>query len=566
MKQGRIKANLTLDAGPKTLYTSGIEMFSSWLAKKSKNMRQWNIASNPSNLMTRRHFLRAAAPAALGGLALPSLLSAASPQSARPNIVFVMADDLGYGDVQAFNPQSNIATPHLDSVAQQGMMFTDAHSGSAVCTPTRYGVLTGRYCWRSRLKSGVLNGYSSHLVDAQRDTVASLMQRQGYHTACIGKWHLGMDFPRAKAPARVDYHGVIQHGPNTNGFDHFYGISASLDFPPYVYMENDRFTEQATQQYKATPFPGYSRSGEQGPSFKHIEALDHLTGKATAYLTARSKEKTPFFLYFPLTSPHKPVLPAPRFRGKSSVDQYGDFVMHTDWVIGEIQKTLTATGLSDNTLLIVTSDNGSYMYRLDAPECPDRLTSKTNKPVDDRDHVTHPEIQGFHSKHHTANGPLRGTKADIWEGGHRVPFMAQWPGRIKPGTRCDQTICHIDLMATVADILGVPLPNNAGPDSVSFAPLFGNRRDTWRRPPVIHHSANGTFALRAGRWKLIAGSGSGGRGTPRSKPWSKPYQLYDMQADPGETHDLASQHPDRVTQLTQTLTRLREADHSRPDM
>ena len=227
------------------------------------NTRQRNIASNPSTLMSRRHFLRAFS-AAVGGLTLPSLLCAAKPYVKKPNIVFVLADDLGYGDVHAFNHRSRIATPHLDSVAQQGMMFTDAHSGSAVCTPTRYGVLTGRYCWRSRLKSGVLNGYSSHLIDPQRDTVAGILKHQGYHTACIGKWHLGMDFPKGKAPARVDYNGVIEHSPNVNGFDHFYGISASLDFPPYVYMENDRFTEQATQQFKATPFPASSAERPTG--------------------------------------------------------------------------------------------------------------------------------------------------------------------------------------------------------------------------------------------------------------------------------------------------------------
>lgn len=527
------------------------------------NTRQWNTASSPPNLMSRRRFLKTTA-AAVGGVALPSLLSAQRANPAKPNIVFIMADDLGYGDVQAFNPKSNIDTPNLNRVAQQGMMFTDAHSGSAVCTPTRYGVLTGRYAWRSRLKSGVLNGYSPHLIDPERDTVASLLKQQGYHTACIGKWHLGMDFPKGKAPAKVDYNGVIKHGPNANGFDHFYGISASLDFPPYVYMEDNRFTEQATQQFKATPFPGYSRSGDLGPTFKHIEALDHLTGKATEYLTARSKDEQPFFLYFPLTSPHKPVLPAPRFKGKSSLGHYGDFVMHTDWVIGEVQRTLADTGLSDNTLLIVTSDNGSYMYRLDAPECPSDLTSKSSKPEDDTDHVTRPEIQGFQSKHHTSNGPLRGTKADIWEGGHRIPFMAQWPGKIKPGSRCSQPICLVDLMATVTDMLGLSLPNDAGEDSFSLVPLFQGREDTWQRSSVVHHSANGTFALRKDKWKLIAGSGSGGRGTPRSKPWSTPYQLYDMQDDPGETQNLAAQHPDEVTRLTQILNKTIQSGRSRP--
>ena len=512
--------------------------------------------------MNRRQFLKATT-VAMGGLALPPLTHADQGRAHTPNIVFVLADDLGYGDVRPLNPRSRIPTPHLDRMAEQGMVFTDAHSGSAVCTPTRYGVLTGRYCWRSRLKRGVLNGYSSHLIDPNRQTVAALLKQQGYHTACIGKWHLGMDFPKGQDKARVDYSARIDNGPNVNGFDYFYGIPASLDFPPYVYVENDRFTEPATAQFKKKDFPAYSRAGEQAPSFKHIEALDHLTTRATKYLTARSKEESPFFLYFPLTSPHKPVLPAPRFRGKSDLGHYGDFVMHTDWVVGEIQKTLTATGLSDNTLLIVTSDNGSYMYRLDAPECPANLTSKSTKPEDGSDHVSDPTIQGYLSRHHRANGHLRGTKADVWEGGHRVPFLAQWPGRIKPASRCRRTICLVDLMATAADILNVPLPDHAGEDSFSLVPLFLDQAHAWDRPHVVHHSANGTFALRQGKWKLILGQGSGGRGTPRSQPRTTPFQLYDMHKDPEEQNNLASQYPDEVTRLTQIMDKTMRSGRSR---
>jgi len=496
---------------------------------------------------------------------LPQSLWAQVTGSNKPNIVFVLADDLGYGDIHAFNSESRIPTPNLDSLVQQGMKFTDAHSGSAVCTPTRYGILTGQYCWRSRLKSGVLNGYSSHLIDPKRQTVAGLLKQQGYHTACIGKWHLGMDYAKGKGKAKVDYSVPIENGPNVNGFDYFYGIAASLDFPPYVYIENSGFTEPATEQFKHAEFPAYSRAGEQASSFKHIEALDHLTAKATEYLTERSKENTPFFLYFPLTSPHKPVLPAPRFRGKSGLGHYGDFVMHTDWVVGEIQKTLASTGLSDNTLVIATSDNGSYMYRLDAPECPDNLTSKGKKPKDGHDHVSDPTIQGFQTAHHRANGPWRGTKADIWESGHRIPFIAKWPSNIPPGSQCHDTICLNDFMATVADILKVPLPNNSAEDSFSLKPLFLSQTKNWPRPPVIHHSGNGTFALRQGKWKLIAGQGSGGRGLPRSKAWSTPYQLYDMQADPGEQTNLADQLPDKVTQLTQTLNETIQSGRSRPD-
>lgn len=539
-------------------------MFSLWLTVMNMTTYQWNTTSRPFTQMTRRLFVWAST-VAISLLALPYVTSAAESDLGKPNILFILADDLGYGDVGAFNPASKIPTPNLDKMAGQGMVFTDAHSGSAVCTPTRYGVLTGRYCWRSRLKSGVLNGYSRHLIDPQRKTVADLLKQQGYHTACIGKWHLGMDFPKGDTKDKVDYAGTIEHGPNANGFDYFYGISASLDFPPYVYIENDRFTEQATRQFEAIGFPAYSRAGARGPSFKHLDALDHLTAKATAYLTTRSREDTPFFLYFPLTSPHKPVLPAPRFRGESGLGPYGDFVVQTDWVIGQIQNTLAASGLADNTLLIVTSDNGSFMYRLDAEECPDRLTSKSQKPANDQDHVTQPEIQGFQSKHHRANGPWRGTKADVWEGGHRVPFLVQWPDRIKPGRRCDRTICLVDLMATVTDILDMPLPDNAGEDSFSLLPLFEGRTQDWQRAPVVNHSANGTFALRQNQWKLIAGNGSGGRGIPRSKAGSTPYQLYDMQNDPEETTDLRERYPGEVSRLTETLNRLRKGKGSRPE-
>ena len=235
---------------------------------------------------------------ALAAFASPCLVFGETAPSQRPNIVFILADDLGYGDVHAFNPMSKIPTPNFDELAEQGMMFSDAHSGCAVCTPTRYGVLTGRYSWRTRLKRGVLNGYSSHLIDPNRQTIASLLQQQGYHTACVGKWHLGMDFPKGTGQQKVDYSGVIEHGPNTNGFDYFYGIAASLDFPPYVYMENNRFVELASERFAGSPFPAYLRAGEQGPSFKHIETLDHLTAKATDYLKRRSKTDKPFFVRY----------------------------------------------------------------------------------------------------------------------------------------------------------------------------------------------------------------------------------------------------------------------------
>ncbi len=522
--------------------------------------------------LDRRAFLEATAFSA-GAFALGGVLPGCSVAGGRgggarrgPNILFLLADDLGWGDVKAFNPRSRIPTPNLDRLAMQGIRFTDAHSGSAVCTPTRYGVITGRYCWRSRLKRGVLRGFSSHLVEPGRMTVARLLKERGYHTACIGKWHLGMDFPRKGGKGRgpVDYEGKIENGPNALGFDYFYGIAASLDFPPYVYIENDRFTEVPDRKFRGSRFPAFMRSGPMGASFKPIETLDHLAGKAQAYLEGRAKAKDgkPFFLYFALTSPHKPVIPTPEYKGKSHLGDYGDHVMHTDGVVGRIMDVLARTGLEKNTLLIVTSDNGSFMFLVDSPGCPKRYVRRDPGTGRLLDHLDDPGIQGYLSSRHRSNGPFRGTKTDIWEGGHREPFLARWPGRIRPGTVCHKTICLGDLAATAAELTGAPLPEGAGEDSFSFLPLLLGKEKGWNRPPLVHHSGNGTFALREGKWKLIAGSGSGGRGLPRSRPWSKPFQLYDLEEDPGERKNLLDKHPGLAARLTARLEKIISAGRS----
>ncbi len=500
---------------------------------------------------------------ALEGCRVPERKGGAPGRKDRrkhPNIVFLLADDMGWGDLHADNPASRIPTPNLDKLARQGMRFTDAHSGSAVCTPTRYGVITGRYCWRSRLKRGVLSGFSSHLVEPERMTVARLLGERGYHTACIGKWHLGMDFPRKGGKNRgpVDYEGRIRNGPNTLGFEYFYGIAASLDFPPYVYIENDRFTEVPNRKFPGSRFPAFLRRGPIAPDFKPIETLDHLTDKAVDYIRERAREKDgrPFFLYFALTSPHKPVIPTPEYKGKSGLGDYGDHVMHTDGAVGRVMDVLARTGLEEDTLFIVSSDNGSFMFLVDSPGCPKRYIRHDPETGELLDHLKVPGIQGFLSKHHRPNGPFRGTKADIWEGGHREPFLVRWPGKVKPGTVCDKTICLGDLMATAAEVTGGPLPEGAGEDSFSFLPLLLGREKEWKRPPVIHHSINGTFAIREGKWKLIAGRGSGGRGLPKSRPWSKPYQLYDLEADPGESKNLLEKHPQVAARLEARLKKI----------
>ena len=370
--------------------------------------------------MDRRLFLKhvrlgLAALAAAGWLNPLALPGASLPAGAsRPNIVYILADDLGYGDVHCLNPErGKIPTPNLDRLAGQGMRFTDAHSGSAVCTPTRYGILTGRYAWRSRLQSGVLGGISPPLIDQGRLTVPGLLKQQGYQTACIGKWHLGLTFASAGGKTK-DFTQPIQDGPTTRGFDYYFGISASLDMPPFAFIENDRFTETPSVEKK------WVRPGAAAPGFEAVDVLPTLTRKAVEYLGGRAREEKPFFLYLALTAPHTPIVPTKDWQGKSGLNAYGDFVMQTDWSVGQVLQALEKNGLAEHTLVIFTSDNGC------SPAA---------------------NVQELESKGHYPSYVFRGYKADIWDGGHRIPFLARWPGKIQPGSVSDQLICLTDLMA-----------------------------------------------------------------------------------------------------------------------
>jgi arylsulfatase A-like enzyme len=460
----------------------------------------------------------------------------------HPNVIYILADDLGFGDVHALNQKSIIPTPNMDRLAKEGAAFLDAHSGSAVCTPTRYGVLTGRYAWRTRLKRGVLRGYSKHLIDPNRTTVANLFQQSGYKTACIGKWHLGMDMPLVEnhgtTKFKINSEGRIKNGPNVNGFDYFYGISASLDFPPYGFMENDRFTKAMTDTLPLTKFPKYARAGERDEDFKLEDCLDILTTKATAYI--RENAQQPFFLYLPLTAPHKPVLPHERFRGSTPLGPYGDFVTQVDWTIGELLNTLDELGIAKNTLVILTSDNGSFMKR---------IGEDSNFPEGSIGHVKDQTIQAFAPANHQPNANFRGTKADIYEAGHRVPFLVRWPEQIQAATLIKTPICLTDFYGTVADLLGQKHQRETtGEDSFSFLPLL-NQSGIYQREPIIHHSSNGMFAMRKGDWKLILGNGSGGRQAPRGKPFNQPYQLYNLANDEAEKMDVSGQNPKVMKEL-----------------
>jgi len=493
----------------------------------------------------------------LRNLLLSALLLAAVPAFAgdRPNVVLIMADDLGYGDVRANNPSSKIPTPAFNRLAVEGMRFTDAHTPSAVCTPTRYGLLTGRYCWRSRLKSGVLYGYSPPLIEPGRKTIGHLFAEGGYQTACIGKWHLGMDMPGNDK--KMDWSGKIEDGPVTRGFGHFFGVSASLDMPPYTWIEDDGFAEPATGNSPKRGFPDYMRAGPIAPGFDARDGLDTIARKGGEWIKKQVKANKPFFLYLPLTAPHKPVLPAERFVGKSKLGPYGDFVMATDDALGQVLKALDDCGAAKNTMLVMTSDNGSFMYRLDHP------TSPTKPGEGGKDHLGDSTIQGYLAKNHTANAELRGTKADAWEGGHRVPYFVRWPGATPAGSTCDKPVCHVDLWATYADLLGQDLPDDAAEDSHSLLALFKGKKPAKPRAAVVHHSGNGTFAIRRGNWKLILSSGSGGRGIPKSKAFDGKVQLYDMQADFSETANLAEANPEVVNELTALLEKYRESGRSR---
>ena len=458
-----------------------------------------------------------------------------------PNILVIMADDMGYGDPGSYNPASKIPTPNLDRVAAEGMRFTDAHAPAAVCTPTRYGLLTGRYAWRSSLKSWVLEGYDQLLIDTSRETLASLLGRHGYATGAFGKWHLGLGSEKP-----TDYSQPLTPVSNALGFDTFFGIPASLDFVPYVFVENESVVEAPTDVIDASAMRrhgggGFWRAGPIAPGFRHIDVLPTVADRAVAFVEDRAaaSPERPFFLYLPLSAPHTPWMPTAEFEGRSQAGPYGDFTVQVDAVVGRMLDALDLTGQADRTLVIATSDNGAHWLAEDI------------------------ERYG-----HRANGPWRGQKADIHEGGHRIPFMARWPGVITSGSTSDETIALTDLMATFADIVGESLRDDAGEDSYSLMPVLrGESLAEPLREATVHHSVDGIFAIRQGPWKLIEGRGSGGFTEPvrvETGPGEPRGQLYNLADDPGETRNLFDDQPDIVVRLQALLDGYRERGRSRP--
>ena len=474
--------------------------------------------------------------------------------SAAPNIVVIYADDLGYGDVQCYNPErGKIPTPQLDRLASQGMRFTDAHSSSGVCSPSRYTLLTGRYHWRTRLQAGIVGLWDKPLIPAERLTIGGLAQQQGYRTACIGKWHLGWDWPvsadqrkslatlAAGAPARgksKQRHGPetvtneqralwqqifsqpIAGGPTTVGFDRYFGTDVP-NWPPYCFIENDRTVGIPTTLLPNSEFQG-NRASRQGPALKDwsLEAvLPRLRDEAVAFIEQSSKQPEPFLLYLPLTSPHTPLAVNEPWRGKSGLENAcADLIMETDAVVGDVLAAVDRAGITDETLVVFTSDNGFAPYV---------------------------GVKELEARGHFPSGPLRGYKSDTWEGGHRVAFMVRYPGTVAAGSHCDQLVHQADLLATLADVLRVSLPVDAGEDSVSLMPLLRGG-DQPVRQHAVSCSVRGLPAIRDGRWKLILGPGSGG--------WSKggdaaKLQLYDLEVDLGERHNVAADEPERVAEM-----------------
>jgi arylsulfatase A-like enzyme len=482
-------------------------------------------------------------------LAFVSLSLAAVPaEPASPNIVYILADDLGYGDVGCYKKQpSKIPTPNVDRIAAEGIRFTDAHSPSSVCSPTRYALLTGRYAWRTRLQSGVVAAWGPPLVATDRLTVPELLKRHGYTTGMVGKWHLGLDWPTkdGRAPSsgpdrlsNVEFSKPIGNGPTAHGFDYYFGVDVP-NYPPYCFIENDRTVGVPTLPDTGRA-EGFNRPGPMLPGWKLVDILPELTRRAVRYVEDAAETGKPFFLYFAMTSPHYPVVPAAEFQGKTRVGDFGDFVFQTDWCVGQVLEALSRTGVADNTLVIFTSDNG--------PE----ITGEVDPGAYDR-------IQRY--QHHSIDG-LRGAKRDLWEGGHRVPFVARWPAKIKPASVSAETICHVDLLRTAATILGEQLPDTAGEDSHNILSALLGQSGPIRRA-TIHHAASGRFAIRRGDWVLInapTGDDNGRRGEPDwlkqergYKPHNQPGELYNLREDLIERNNLYADRPEIVAELKALL-------------
>jgi len=484
-----------------------------------------------------------------------------------PNIVLIFADDLGYGDVGCYGA-TKVKTPNIDRLATQGRRFTDAHSASSVCTPSRYALLTGEYPFRKDLW-GPASLTSPLLIDPARTTIASLLKRQGYTTACFGKWHLGF----GKTP-KPDWNGDLRPGPLELGFDHYFGLPVVSSSPPYVWVEDHTVVGRDPKDPlvyggapPTTPYPEKGMKGISGGKAAHAlyreeEHGTTLTEKATTWI--RQKKDQPFFVYFATPHIHHPFTPGLKFQGSSEAGRYGDFLQEFDWMVGEILRTLDELKLSDNTLVILTSDNGGMLNQ---------------------------GGQDAWKAGHRLNGDLLGFKFDAWEGGHRVPYIARWPGKIEAGSTSKQLICHADMLATFAALTGSELTTADGPDSFNILPaLVGNPAQPIRDHAVLGPHKKANLALRSGRWMYIGAQGGGGfnankpgdhlLGGPAAlkfagevnsdiadgklKPNAPAAQLYDLEADPGQARNVIREHPEVAKALSQRLSELQTQTRTAP--
>ncbi|HEY8790099.1 MAG TPA: arylsulfatase [Actinopolymorphaceae bacterium] len=455
-----------------------------------------------------------------------------------PNVVVILADDMGWGDLGCFGA-TRIPTPRMDAIAAAGVRLTNCHSASAVCTPSRYALLTGRYAWRGALKQGVLAGHSPPILEPGRPTLASVLHDEGYATAAIGKWHLGLGWqwkdgsrltafgpdahlqptPLADYGADVDYTQPFADGPTEHGFDRFFGIAGSLDMPPYAFLDQDRTFGVPDREKEV--YVSSQRAGRQTPGWRDDQVDIRFVTEACRWVRAQEQ---PFLLYLTLASPHYPCTPPDFIRGRSDAGSRGDMVTLVDWAVGQIDDTLADIGVTDDTLLIVTSDNGAMYADFRSPD-------------------THG---------HSSNGPWRGQKADIWDGGHREPFVARWPAAIPAGLERDDPVCLVDLLPTIATAVGTGGRPDAE-DGRDILDVLTGAADIDGERVLIHHSLHGMFAVRRGPWKAVFGTGSGGFTIPAGDLSDDTGQLYDLAADPAEAHNLWAEHPDVVAELRREL-------------
>lgn len=442
-------------------------------------------------------------------------LSATVIEAQQPNVIFVLADDLGYGDISGLNHNSKINTPNIDKMCRNGIVFTDAHAVSALSTPSRYSILTGRYPWRTTLKEGVLGGYSHAMISPERKTIADMFSERGYNTACIGKWHLGWDWNYKNGSNKnedVDFSLPISNGPTERGFDYFYGIPASLDISPYVYVENNMPTAKPDRILKPQKGMLLMHGGVAGADFNEKDCFSNLIRRSIKYISEQKNSEIPFFLYLPITAPHTPVLPTDEFKGKTSIGDYGDFVVMIDDMMRQITETLKKNNQFENTIVIFTSDNGFAPYI---------------------------GVQEMEQKGHSPSYIYRGYKTDIYEGGHRIPLIFSWGNRYE--NLVDGSLVSLsDFYATFAQMLGYKLGDEEAEDSYSLWPVLSKKGPSSRHD-LISVSGNGYFSIRTPELKLIFTAGSGGWGYPRNPSDLKALpdlQLFDIQNDPSEKNNI----------------------------